>query len=161
MLKPSIDLRERWIRNPYDLGYSTDNERIRRKVTQRAEEWQEMSQFLVTNECLMLYIRRALGDLSDVDPCGKCSSCITTEFTFDEPEEEQMQKATDYVKNADIDLVCKKQVRVDLTHAAKLQKVTFRPLTTARLFRLFGSCVRTPMNSCDLACAAICRSATF
>ena len=110
MLKPSIDNRERWIRNPLDLGYSTDNERIQRKISQRADEWKEMSEFIVTQECLMLFIRRILGDFIDVDPCGKCSSCITTEFTFDEPEEATMTKAIEYVRNADIDIVCKKRV---------------------------------------------------
>ena len=112
ILKPSVDHRERWIRNPYDFGYQTDNERIAFKVAQRAEEWQEMKDLLMTNECLMLFMRRSLGDTTDRDPCGKCSSCITTEFTFDEPEDQTKMAATEFVKNADIDLICRKQVPV-------------------------------------------------
>ena len=62
MLKPSLDKRERWIRNPLDEDYNTDNERVSRKIAQRADEWQEMTRFVATDECLMQFMRRSLGD---------------------------------------------------------------------------------------------------
>jgi len=49
------------------------------------------------------------GDTSNNEPCGKCSSCITTEFTFDEPDDTVKSKAVEFMKKADIDLVCRKQ----------------------------------------------------
>jgi len=62
MLKPSLDKRERWIRNPLDEEYSTDNDRVARKIAQRAEEWEEMTRFVATDKCLMQFMRRSLGD---------------------------------------------------------------------------------------------------
>ena len=109
MLKPSLDKRERWIRNPLDDDYCMDNERVARKIAQRADEWVEMTRFVATAECLMQFMRRSLGDTSNNEPCGKCSSCITTEFTFDEPDDLTKSKAVEYMKKADIDLVCRKQ----------------------------------------------------
>jgi len=109
MLKPSLDKRERWIRNPLDDDYNTDNERVSRKIAQRADEWHEMTRFVITDECLMQFIRRSLGDDSNNQPCGKCSSCITTEFTFDDPDDLVKAKAVEFMKKADIDLVCRKQ----------------------------------------------------
>jgi len=109
MLKPSLDKRERWIRNPLDEDYNTDNERVSRKIAQRAEEWEEMTKLVSTGECLMQFMRRSLGDVSNNEPCGKCSSCITTEFTFDDPDDLINSKAIEFMKKADIDLMCRKQ----------------------------------------------------
>jgi len=76
MLKPSLDKRDRWIRNHglEDDEYSCDNERVSRKIAQRAEEWAEMQTFVATDECLMQFIRRSLGDVSNNEPCGKVTS---------------------------------------------------------------------------------------
>jgi len=46
----------------------------------RRQEWDEMKQYLTTDHCLMLQLRRGLDDATlignDVDDaCGKCSNC--------------------------------------------------------------------------------------
>ena len=52
-----------------------------RQVTElRIAEWNEMKQYLTTDKCLMMMLRRGLDDTTltgnDVDDaCGKCSNC--------------------------------------------------------------------------------------
>ena len=34
-----------------------------------------MLDYVATADCRMVYLRRALDDPSDVEPCGRCDSC--------------------------------------------------------------------------------------
>jgi len=49
-------------------------------TAQRTQEWDEMKQYLTTDGCLMLQLRRGLNDVTLTgndadDACGRCSNC--------------------------------------------------------------------------------------
>ncbi|MHA3700608.1 RecQ family ATP-dependent DNA helicase [Jatrophihabitans sp. YIM 134969] len=55
--------------------WSYDAERYRRVTTTRRAEQQAMLDYVSTPDCRMVYLRRALDDPSEVEPCGRCDRC--------------------------------------------------------------------------------------
>lgn len=70
---PVIKHRSLWQRTA--VPYKMDRERIDHLTHQRRAEWQEIQEYIQTDDCLMAYLRDALDDpLSE--SCGKCANCL-------------------------------------------------------------------------------------
>ena len=70
---PVIKERSRWLRTP--VPYRMDHERIAHLTQQREVEWQEVQDYIHTDQCLMSFLREALDD-PDAAPCGRCANCL-------------------------------------------------------------------------------------
>ena len=66
-----------YVRNP--VRWTMPSERIERLTNLRREEQREMQAYMVTRECLMQFLARALGDTAG-GPCGKCANCAGAHF---------------------------------------------------------------------------------
>ena len=66
---PVIKLGTKWQRTT--VQFEMDHDRIERLTNQREIEWQEIQDYIDTDECLMAYLQRALDD-PNVSDCGRC-----------------------------------------------------------------------------------------
>ena len=66
-----------YVRNP--VRWAMPVERIERLTNLRREEQREMQAYMVTRECLMQFLARALGDTAG-ERCGKCANCAGAHF---------------------------------------------------------------------------------
>ena len=69
---PIIKQGSKWRRTP--VPYHVDHAQIERLTQQREIEWQEVQDYIDTNDCLMAYLRNALDD-PEIDECGRCAVC--------------------------------------------------------------------------------------
>lgn len=97
----------KWFRTPVD--YRMDRERIQRLTSQREREWQEVQSYMDTQDCLMVYLARALDDENPV-PCGKCARCLGEPEVAESFSHKGAVDASRYLKSSELPLYCKKQV---------------------------------------------------
>ena len=89
--------------------YRMDHDHIMRLTQQREREWQEVQQYIDSQECLMVFLASALDD-RQAAPCGKCASCLGHAVI---PEVFAHQLAVDaarYLRHSELPFECKKQV---------------------------------------------------
>jgi ATP-dependent DNA helicase RecQ len=67
-----------WFRSAERWTYP--RERIEAVTAARRLEQQAMKNYVSTDECLMLFLRRELDD-PGVEPCGRCANCVGPRFT--------------------------------------------------------------------------------
>lgn len=91
------------------VHFSMDRRRIAHLTEQRARELSEVEHYIATDECKMLFLRRALDEPTS-ERCGKCSSCLHRPLlnTFLDPE--RVNSAKIFVRHADLPLILNKQV---------------------------------------------------
>ena len=70
---PVIKDGPRWRRTP--VRFSFDKDRIQRLTAQREVEWQEVQAYVLTKQCRMAFLQRALND-PDISECGRCDNCL-------------------------------------------------------------------------------------
>ncbi len=70
---PVIKDGSRWRRTP--VTYQLDHQHIQRLTQQRASEWQEVQEYIDSQDCLMLFLARSLDD-EQAQPCGRCARCL-------------------------------------------------------------------------------------
>ena len=63
----------RWRRNP--VRYRPDRRKVDRITHVRRHEQAQMLKYLWSQECLMAFLQRELGD-PDLHPCGCCANCV-------------------------------------------------------------------------------------
>lgn len=96
-----------WVRTP--VTYQMDRERIQHLSRQREMEWQEIQGYVDTEDCLMVYLGRALDD-EDPRPCGKCARCQGRPVVAADYSHPLAVEATRYLKQSELSLEGKKQV---------------------------------------------------
>lgn len=96
-----------WRRTP--VAYEMDHHGIARLTAQRELEWDEIQQFIGTDECLMAYLRRVLDDPEAV-PCGRCANCLGSLVVPEEFDHDLGVQAAAFLKRAEIPLTTKRQV---------------------------------------------------
>lgn len=91
------------------VHFSMDRQRIAHLTEQRTRELSEVEHYIATDECKMLFLRRALDEPTS-ERCGKCSSCLHRPLlnTFLDPE--RVNSAKIFVRHADLPLILNKQV---------------------------------------------------
>lgn len=104
---PVLKDRSKWVRTPVE--YSMDHEQIQRLTRQRAQEWQEVQDYIDTQDCLMVYLAQKLDD-PDPQPCGKCARCLGAPLVAETFKRRQAVNAALFLKHAEMELECKKQV---------------------------------------------------
>lgn len=90
--------------------YFHDTIKIKNILNIRQSEWDEMQDYLKTNECLMAFLQKSLNDPSPKN-CGKCGNCsnpLNSDFSH-----EIGLKAAEFLKKSDIVFCPKKQVKSD------------------------------------------------
>lgn len=97
----------KWLRTP--VPYDMDHERIRRLTNQRAQEWQEVQEYIDTPDCLMVFLARSLDDESP-RPCGKCSRCLGRPVIDEGFSHRLAVDASLYLRRSDLPLEGRKQV---------------------------------------------------
>ncbi len=104
---PVIKSGSQWQRTP--VPYSMDHDKIERLTGQRETEWNEIRRYVAEEGCLMEFLARALDD-EDPKPCGKCSRCLGQPIVAPTFSRETAISATRYLRQAELELQCKKQV---------------------------------------------------
>ena len=104
---PLIKLGSKWQRTA--VHFEMDRNKIRHLTNQREIEWQEVEEYIGTEECLMAYLRRALDD-PEVVECGHCSNCKGQAIFEPEVEHASIVEATRFLRRSEISFTAKKQV---------------------------------------------------
>lgn len=105
---PVIKMKSKWMRTPNPYRYDTN--KVEEVLEIRKREWDEMQAYLGTDECLMMFLQKALNDPSP-EPCGKCGNCTTPlDGSF---SDDAGLKAAEFLRKSDIAFKPKKQVRKD------------------------------------------------
>jgi ATP-dependent DNA helicase RecQ len=107
---PVVKRGSKWFRTP--VPFELDQQRIDFLTHQRADEWNEVCEYVVTDQCLMTYLRNALDDQSIID-CGKCSNCLGYPIVNVSPDKQLIKDAMLYLQRAEMPLQLKKQAAPD------------------------------------------------
>lgn len=75
-----------------------DFERWSRVQQQRYAELEQMEQFAVTDDCLMLFLAEALEDTTNPQKCGRCINCRRFKSAF-EPSSERIEQAAQFLRD--------------------------------------------------------------
>jgi ATP-dependent DNA helicase RecQ len=100
----------KWFRTP--VAYRMDHDHIQRLARQRAQEWQEVQDYIDTRDCLMLHLSLALDD-PDPRRCGKCARCVGRPVVAESFSYRVSAEAAVYLKHSELPLECRKQVAAD------------------------------------------------
>ncbi|MBT6848320.1 MAG: ATP-dependent DNA helicase RecQ [Planctomycetaceae bacterium] len=103
---PVVKRGTKWFRTP--VPFELDQERLKFLTHQREEEWDEVCEYVVTDQCLMKYLRNALDDQSTAD-CGKCSNCLGHSVVNVSPDSQAIRDAMLFLRRAEMPLELKKQ----------------------------------------------------
>jgi ATP-dependent DNA helicase RecQ len=103
---PVVKRGSKWFRTP--VPFELDQERIEFLTHQREDEWNEVCKYVVTDQCLMTYLRNALDDQSIAD-CGRCSNCLGHPIVNVSPDEQAVKAAMLFLKRSEMPLELKKQ----------------------------------------------------
>ena len=104
---PIMKSGSQWQRTP--VPYRMDLEKLERLTGQREEEWDEVRRYAAHAGCLMEFLGEALDD-ADPQPCGKCAGCIGRSIVAQDFTRASAIAATRYLRQAELELECKKQV---------------------------------------------------
>lgn len=104
---PVIKDGSNWRRTP--VAYRLDHQHIQRLTQQRAGEWQEVQEYINSQDCLMMFLARSLDD-ENAQPCGRCARCLGRPVISEEFSHSLAVAAALYLKHAELPLECKKQV---------------------------------------------------
>lgn len=104
---PVIKSGSQWQRTP--VPYRMDHEKIERLTGQREQEWDEVRRYVAHEGCLMEFLAKALDD-ADPQPCGKCAGCLGRPIVAQDFTRATAIAATRYLRQAELQLECKKQV---------------------------------------------------
>lgn len=107
---PVLKADSKWVRTPVD--YRMDHAHIQRLTRQRAQEWQEVQDYIDTQDCLMVHLARKLDD-PNPQPCGKCSRCLGKPVIPESFEHRLAVEAALFLKHSELPLECNKQVAKD------------------------------------------------
>jgi ATP-dependent DNA helicase RecQ len=99
-----------WQRTP--VLYRMDHEKIGRLTGQRETEWEEVKSYVAAQSCLMEFLAEALDD-ADPQPCGKCAKCLGRPIVDPDFTREMAISAARYLRHAELELECNKQVARD------------------------------------------------
>ncbi len=105
---PVVKMGAKWHRTPN--RYSFDGEKVEEVLAIRRQEWNEMQEYLDTQECLMRFLQESLND-PHPDDCHKCGNCLepmSSEFSH-----ENGLKAAEFLKKSEIVFKPKIQVKMD------------------------------------------------
>jgi ATP-dependent DNA helicase RecQ len=91
------------------VHFSMDHQRIAHLTEQRVSELSEVERYIATDECKMLFLRRAL-DEPTTERCGKCSSCLRRPLMNTSLDPVLVNSANVFVRHADLPLILNKQV---------------------------------------------------
>lgn len=104
---PVIKLGSKWQRTP--VPFEMDRDRIEHLTHQREFEWQQIQEYIETDECLMAYLRRALDDPQASD-CGRCANCLGHAIVDPDVEHHLAVEATRFLRKSEFPFKPKKQV---------------------------------------------------
>ena len=81
-------------------------------IGQRETEWEEVKNYVAAQSCLMEFLAEALDD-ADPQPCGKCAKCLERPIVDPDFTREMAISAARYLRHAELELECNKQVARD------------------------------------------------
>jgi ATP-dependent DNA helicase RecQ len=97
----------RWYRTAVPFAFN--QQRIDHLTRQRETEWQEVRQYIATDECKMAFIQRAL-DEPTTERCGQCSSCQKHHLLDYREDRSLLESANLFLQRADLPLILNRQV---------------------------------------------------
>jgi len=104
---PVIKLGPRWQRTP--VPFELDHDRVEHLTQQRELEWQQIQEYIDTDECLMAYLRRVLDD-PEISNCEKCANCLGHPVIDPSIEHELAVEATRFLRRSEFPFKPKIQV---------------------------------------------------
>ncbi len=107
---PVIKQGSKWRRTP--VPYQVDHARIERLTQQREIEWQEVQDYIDTDDCLMVCLRNALDD-QVIEKCGRCAVCLSEPVVNTDIEHSLIIDATRFLRQAEMPFKPKIQVAAD------------------------------------------------
>ena len=90
------------------IEYRIDRDRISRLTNQRADEWNEVQQYVDHRGCLMAFLSTALDD-PDPQPCGKCAQCLGRPMVSPNFDRGAVPRASRFLNQSEFELKCKTQ----------------------------------------------------
>ncbi|MXZ82001.1 MAG: RecQ family ATP-dependent DNA helicase [Gammaproteobacteria bacterium] len=96
-----------WHRTP--VPFRMDQERIQHLTTQREVEWQEVQDYIDSEDCLMSFLRNSLDD-PETENCGQCAVCLGEPVVGIDVGRTLAIVATQYLKHANMPFKPKIQV---------------------------------------------------
>jgi ATP-dependent DNA helicase RecQ len=96
-----------WVRTP--VTYHLDHDQIARLTGMREQEWQQMQDYVATQNCLMEYLRNALDDPA-AQACGKCANCLGQPLLNTQPRRQAVITATQFIRLSEMPFKPKIQV---------------------------------------------------
>ena len=96
----------RWILNP--VPYVPDQKKIDQLTRIRELEQTKMMEYMQTNECLMVFLRRELNDPS-AEPCGRCANCMGQPLLPEGVSESLIREANRFLRGDEIIIESRKQ----------------------------------------------------
>ncbi len=107
---PFIKIGSRWRRTAEP--YRTNHDQIKRLTERRETEWREVQEYIHEEGCLMEFLAEALDD-ADLQPCGKCASCLGQPILEPTFRHQTAIAATRFLRLSEFVLECKKRVPRD------------------------------------------------
>ncbi|BBG66222.1 ATP-dependent DNA helicase RecQ [Hydrogenimonas sp.] len=105
---PVVKMGSKWHRTPN--VYRFDREKVEAVLEIRKKEWDEMQEYLDTDECLMKFLQVVLNDPhpKECRRCGNCTTMMSGAFSH-----ENGLKAAEFLRKSEIVFIPKKQVKLD------------------------------------------------
>lgn len=98
--------RSRWFATPVE--WSHDAGRAEALAEIRRREQKKMAEYVTTAECLQVFLAREL-DAHDLDPCGRCATCVGKPFVHQAPDGARVMRALDFLKRLELTIEPRKQ----------------------------------------------------
>jgi len=97
---PIYRLKNKYYLTPNEYEYPSEN--IEKITQERVKELNQMHDYLSSQKCLMQYLAEALDD-HQLQPCGKCSSCLKHNIISKEVSIENIEIANQFINNSEFD----------------------------------------------------------
>ena len=108
------------------VAYELDQEKIRRLVEKRTQEWDEIQRYVDEKGCLMKFLANSLDD-KDSSECGKCENCLGKPIVDTAFAIQDSLKASELFKLSDVPLTCRKRFPKDVLKHYRFGKTTNIP----------------------------------
>lgn len=105
----------RWFAN--SIGeYQLPSKRMAAVNETRRNELAEMRRYVETNDCLMMFLQRALDDAPEnIKPCGRCATCIGRPLVAETIDAEIVERARIFLDRQYVEIEPRKQWPRDLS----------------------------------------------
>ncbi|GAB5401668.1 MAG: RecQ family ATP-dependent DNA helicase [Aureisphaera sp.] len=104
---PIVKEGSKWKRSA--TAFTMNTEKIERLSSQRLMEWNTIQDYIRTDDCLMVFLKRELDD-TNLTKCGKCANCLGRYIFPSEVSLENTVDASIFLKHSEFDILPRKKI---------------------------------------------------